>query len=312
MATRTTMDPGLRRDDGHEEIITAIDRTAKNYIGGKQKRPDGNYSMAITAPDGKLLGEVGEGNRKDIRDAVEAAVAASSGWANTSGHARAQIMYYMAENLSPRADEFAGRIRAMTGCTLPAAKKEVQMAMERLFTYAAWADKYDGAVHTPPMRGVTLAMNEPMGVIGLVCPDEQPFLSFISLLAPAMAMGNAAVIVPSTLYPLAATDFYQVLETSDVPGGVVNIVTGERDTLTKTLAEHDAVDALWYFGSAEGSKMVEAASVTNLKQTWVNNGKIRDWTNPDQGEGREFLRRSTQVKNIWVPYGETSGGGGGY
>jgi aldehyde dehydrogenase (NAD+) len=200
----------------------------------------------------------------------------------------------------------------MTGATPAAAKKEVQMSLERLFTYAAWADKYDGAVHTPPMRGVALAMNEAMGVMGIVCPDDQPLLSFISLMAPAMAMGNASVIVPSTLYPLAATDFYQVLETSDVPGGVVNIVTGDRETLTKTLAEHDGVDALWYFGSVEGSKFVEEASVTNLKQIWVNNGKSRDWTKNDQAEGREFLRRSTQVKNIWIPYGETSGGGGGY
>jgi aldehyde dehydrogenase (NAD+) len=295
-----------------DEDVVGIDRTAKNYIGGKQKRPDGNYVMRILSPDGTLIGEVGEGNRKDIRDAVEAAIGATGGWANTSGHNRAQILYYMAENLSPRAEEFAQRIKVMTGCTLPAARKEVEAATRRLFTYAAWADKYDGAVHAPPVRGVTIAMNEPMGVMGIVCPDEYPFLSFISLLAPAMAMGNASVIVPSSAYPLAATDFYQVLETSDVPGGVVNIVTGDRDTLTKTLAEHDAVDSLWYFGSTEGSTFVEAASVTNLKQTWVNYGLARDWMDDEQGEGREFLRRATQVKNIWVPYGETSGGGGGY
>lgn len=297
---------------GAAENVSSIDRTAKNYIGGKQKRPDGNYSMPVVSPSGKLVGEVGEGNRKDIRDAVEAATAASGGWANTTGHARAQIMYYIAENMGARTDEFAKRLQDMTGATPAAAKKEVQMSLERLFTYAAWADKYDGAVHTPPMRGVALAMNEAMGVMGIVCPDEQPLLSFISLMAPAMAMGNASVIVPSTLYPLAATDFYQVLETSDVPGGVVNIVTGDRETLTKTLAEHDGVDALWYFGSVEGSKFVEEASVTNLKQIWVNHGKARDWTKNDQAEGREFLRRSTQVKNIWIPYGETSGGGGGY
>ncbi len=301
---------------GTTENVSSIDRTAKNYIGGKQKRPDGNYSLPVISPAGKLIGEVGEGSRKDIRDAVEAATAASGGWANTTGHARAQIMYYIAENLNARTDEFAKRLQEMTGVTPSAAKKEVQASLERLFTYAAWADKYDGSVHTPPHtgsgRGVTLAMNEAMGVMGIVCPNEQPLLSFISLLAPAMAMGNASVIVPSPLYPLAATDFYQVLETSDVPGGVVNIVTGDRDTLTKTLAEHDGVDALWYFGSTAGSKFVEDASTTNLKQTWCNYGKIRDWSKTDQGEGREFLRRVTQIKNIWIPYGETSGGGSSY
>lgn len=295
-----------------QDGLGSIDRTAKNYIGGKQKRPDGNYSMRIVSPSGNVIGDVGEGNRKDIRDAVEAAAGAAGGWANTTTHARAQIIYYMAENMSSRADEFAKRLQSMTGCSAAAAKKEVQKSLERLFTYAAWADKYDGAVHTPPARGVTIAMNEPMGVIGMACPDESPLLSFISLLAPAMAMGNASVIVPSTLYPLAATDFYQILETSDVPGGVINIVTGDRDTLTKTLAEHDAVDSLWYFGTTAGSKFVEDASTTNLKQTWVNHGKMRDWFDDDQSEGREFLRRATQVKNIWVPYGETSGGGGGY
>src|SRR5690606_18805156 len=113
-----------------------------------------------------------------------------------------------------------------------------------------------------PMRGLTLAVNEPVGTLGIVCPDDFPFLGFISLLAPAMAMGNASVIIPSSVHPLAATDFYQILDTSDVPGGVVNIVTGDRDTLTKTLAEHDNVDALWYFGPGkDGSQFVEAASV---------------------------------------------------
>jgi len=291
--------------------VETIDRTAKNYIGGKQKRPDGNYQTKIVSPSGVFVGEVGEGNRKDIRDAVEAAAGAAGKWAGATNHNRAQILFYMAENLSYRAREFEDRLRSMTDCTPAAAKKEVELATQRLFLYAGWADKYEGRVHNPPMRGVTLAMNEALGKIGIVCPDEAPFLSFISLLAPAMAMGNASVIVPSEAYPLAATDFYQILETSDVPGGVVNIVTGPRDVLTKTLAEHDNLDALWYFGSKEGAKLVEANSVGNLKQTWVNYGKARDWTKNDQAEGREFLRRSVQVKNIWIPYGESDGSGGG-
>lgn len=293
--------------------VETIDRTAKNYIGGKQKRPDGNYSMKVVSPSGALIGEVGEGNRKDIRDAVEAASATSGKWGAATTHNRAQILFFMAENLSYRAAEFAERIRAMTYCTPAAAKKEVDLAIQRLFAYAGWCDKYEGRVHAPPLRGIALAMNEPIGTVGIVCPDESPFLSFISLLAPVMAMGNASVIVPSEAYPLAATDFYQILETSDVPGGVVNIVTGPHDVLTKTLAEHDGLDALWHFGPAAGAKLVEAASVGNLKQTWCSYGKARDWAKNDQAEGREFLRRATQVKNIWVPYGETdNAGGGGY
>lgn len=290
----------------------AIDRTAKMYIGGKQKRPDGNYNYAVVSPSAVQIGEAGEGNRKDIRDAVEAAASAAPKWAAATPHNRAQILYYIAENLSYRATEFEGRIRSMTDCTPAQARKEVETAIQRLFIYGGWADKFEGRIHNPPLRGLTLAVNEPVGTIGIICPDEAPLLAFISLVAPAMAMGNSCVVVPSPVYPLAATDFYQILDTSDVPGGVVNIVTGDRDTLTKTLAEHDNVDALWYHGPKHGTAQVEAASVGNLKQTWCNNGRAIDWLDHNVAEGREYLRRATQVKNIWVPYGESTGGGGGY
>ncbi len=159
-------------------------------------------------------------------------------------------------------------------------------------------------MHRPPLRGVTLALPEAIGVIGIACPDESPLLGFISLVAPAIAMGNTLVVVPSQVAPLSATDCYQVFETSDLPAGVVNIVTGERDTLCQVLAEHDDVDALWYFGSAEGSQRVELASAGNMKRTWVNYGQYRNWLDTLQGEGQEFLREATQVKNIWIPYGE--------
>ncbi|MFQ5439085.1 MAG: aldehyde dehydrogenase family protein [Paracoccaceae bacterium] len=278
----------------------ALDRTAKMYVGGKQSRPDGGYSRAIYGPRGALVGHVGAGNRKDIRNAVEAAHKAA-GWAKTSGHLKAQILYYIAENLSARAQEFADRLRAMQGGAKDAAMAEVEAAISRLFTYAAWADKYDGAVHDVPIRGVALAMNEPVGVIGLICADTSPLLGLVSLVAPAVAMGNTCVVVPSEPYALAATDFYQVLETSDVPGGVVNIVTGTHADLATTLAGHADVDALWYFGSTGLSGEIERISAHDLKRTWVNHGRARDWS---QAEGREFLRHATEVKNIWIPYGE--------
>jgi aldehyde dehydrogenase (NAD+) len=280
-----------------------IDRTAKLFIGGKQVRSDGNYTRAVLNPEGVEIGQVSDGNRKDIRDAVEAANAAS-GWANKNGHARAQILYYIAENLNARADEFARRISAMTGETPDGAQREVELAIERLFTYAAYADKYGGEIQETTLRGIVLGMHEPVGVIGIVCPDEFPLLAFVSLVAPAIARGNTVVVIPSEQHPLSATDFYQVLETSDVPAGVVNIVTGARDHLTKTLVEHDNVDAVWYFGSAEGSAQVEALSVGNLKRTWVGYGIARDWTSEEQGAGDEFLHEATQVKNVWVPTGE--------
>ncbi len=283
--------------------LPPVDRTAKMYIGGAQKRPDGNYNRPVLSPDGEIVGEVGEGNRKDIRDAVEAARKAA-GWATAAAHLRAQILYYVAENLDARAAEFRDRLMAMTGLRRAQAAKEVAASVSRLFAYAAWADKYDGAVHSPPIRDVTIAMNEPVGVLALVCPDDRPLLGFVSMVAPAIAMGNRVVAVPSEPHPLSATDFYQVLDTSDLPGGVVNIVTGEKDALAKVLAEHEAVDGIWYDGTAAGSGMVEAASAGNLKQTWVNHGKRRDWLAGAQAEGTAFLRHATQVKNVWVPYGE--------
>ena len=192
----------------------------------------------------------------------------------------------------------------MTGVEPTTAQKEVECSIKRLYTYAALADKYDGQVHHTPFRNVTLAMPEPLGVMGILCPREVALLGFISTVIPAIAMGNRVIAVPSETFPLSATDFYQILETSDVPGGVINIITGNQDALTDVLANHDDVDGIWYFGSKEGSKLVEYASAENMKRTWVNYGKYRDWFNPQHGEGEIFLRHATQIKNIWVPYGE--------
>ncbi|MBL4680007.1 MAG: aldehyde dehydrogenase family protein [Pseudomonadales bacterium] len=282
----------------------SINQTAKLYIGGKQCRPDGGNSLSILNANGAVAGLVGDGNRKDIRNAVEAAVKAES-WGKATAHNRAQILYYIAENLSYRSEEFSERLCELTGQTKKQSQTEVEDSIERLFFYAAWADKYDGAVHQPPIKGVTLAMNEAIGIVGIVCPDSNPLLSFISMLAPVIAMGNRAIIIPSPAYPLVITDFYQILETSDVPAGVVNIVTGEKDGLAKVLADHNQVDGLWYHGSSIGSQMIEAASTGNLKRTWVNHGFARNWSSNSEGQGKEFLQQATQVKNIWIPYGDS-------
>ncbi|MBY0492042.1 MAG: aldehyde dehydrogenase family protein [Gemmatimonadaceae bacterium] len=287
---------------GGTPALPAIDRTPKLFIGGKQARPDSGYTITVRSLSGHAVGEVGDGNRKDLRNAVEAARGAS-GWSKLSGHQRAQILYYLAENLAVRAGEFAARIVSLTGDPLSAGEAEVNAAISRLFTYAAWADKHDGAVHDVPLRGVALAMHEPIGVVGVACPDPYPLLGLVSLVGPLLATGNRVVAVPSERFPLLGTDFYSVLETSDVPAGVVNLVTGQRDALSKVLAEHDDVEAVWYFGSQSGAAAVEKASAANLKRTWTE-WTGREWLDPRVGEGRDFLRRAVQVKNIWIPYGE--------
>jgi aldehyde dehydrogenase (NAD+) len=278
-----------------------IDRTVKLYIGGKQARPDSGYSMEVRAADGRLLGEAPLGNRKDIRNAVEAAHKASA-WAKTTAHNRAQVLYYIAENLSQRGGEIVRRLAAVVGEAQAAS--EVSLGIERIFSYAAWADKFDGAVHNPPFRNVALAMNEPLGTVGIVCPNQAPLLGFLSLVMPVLAAGNVAVVVPSETYPLITADLYQLFDTSDLPGGAVNIVTGYTAQLLKTLAEHHDVDAVWCFGDEASAAAAKAYSIGNLKQVFTNEGRAIDWFDVKQGEGRWFLQHATQVKNIWVPYGE--------
>jgi aldehyde dehydrogenase (NAD+) len=284
-----------------EFAAPSIDRTVKLYIGGKQARPDSGYSMEVRTADGRLLGEAPLGNRKDIRNAVEAARKAES-WGKATAHNRAQVLFYVAENLSQRREEISGRLSDIVG--KKQAEQEVGLGIERIFSYAAWADKFDGAVHNPPFRNVALAMKEPIGTVGIVCPVDTPVLGFLSLVMPAICMGNTVIAIPSEKYPLIAGDFYQVFETSDLPGGVVNIVTGRTSELTKTLAEHDDVDAVWCFTDETSAATVKALSVGNLKQTFTNEGRDIDWFDAQQGEGRWFLEHAVQVKNIWVPYGE--------
>lgn len=280
---------------------TPIDRTAKMFIGGKQARPDGGLSTSIYSPSKVLIGEVGKGNRKDIRNAVEAARAAQGGWQKATAHNKAQVIYFIAENLAARANEFAARISAQTGASAKDAAAEVEASIDALFTAAAWADKYDGVIHATPVRNVTLAINEPIGVMGVLLPDDNPLLAFCQLVGTAFAMGNALVVVPSPQHPLSVTDMYQVLETSDVPHGTINIVTGDRadveTALAKTLAEHEDVDSIWYAGEAAGAAAIQKASATNMKRTWV---LLARGALPHQDD---VLREATQVKNIWVPYG---------
>ncbi|XP_033025098.1 aldehyde dehydrogenase family 16 member A1 [Lacerta agilis] len=288
-----------------EGNIPNVDRTYKLYYGGAQKRPDSMSSRAILDHAGKIAAYVADGGVKDIRNAVEAAHKAAPGWVKQTPHARAQILYYLAENLELRRAEVASRLEALAGAEKEAALQEVDLCVQRLFYWAAYSDKYGGAVQETSLYGASLLFREPLGVIGIACPDEQPLLAFVSLLAPAVVRGNCVVMVPSERFPLLALDFYQVLDTSDVPGGVVNIISGNRDHLSRALAEHQDVQAVWYFGSKEGSALVEWASAGNLKRTWVTYGaEERCWADPQEGAGEEFLYQATQCKSVWMPMGD--------
>jgi aldehyde dehydrogenase (NAD+) len=223
------------------------------------------------------------GSRKDIRNAVEAAHKAA-GWTAMSGHQRAQVLYFIAENLSARADS----LRAF------APQADIDTAIARAFYYAAWADKTDARGHDTVSGHVTMAMKEAFGVMGLVCGQSAPLLGALSLALPAIAMGNRVVLVPSQDNPLPALELAQVLGVSDVPAGVVNIVSGPVGELAQTLAAHDDVAALW---CAEPSVLaaVESASAGNLKPVWAVPAPL--------SQGAAFLNAAVQIKTIWVPYG---------
>jgi len=297
-----TADSPAINGNGSEDI--SVDRTYKLYYGGAQKRPDANYSRVIRSVEGKVMAQVGESNRKDVRNAVEAAAKAQPAWAKKSPFNRQQILYYIAENLEIRKRGFARRLVELTGVSTKEAETEVSQSVARLFYWAAYADKYGGTVQETQLYGTVIKIHEPVGVIGIACPDKSPLLSFVSLIGSGIARSNSVVVIPSEKYPLLALDLYQVFETSDLPGGVVNILSGSRDHIAKYLVEHQNVDAMWYFGSQEGSKFVEHTSAVNVKRTWVDYGMARDWADENQGRGEEFLYHATQVKNVWLTMGD--------
>ncbi|MCC7231154.1 MAG: aldehyde dehydrogenase family protein [Fimbriimonadaceae bacterium] len=255
-----------------------LDTTHKLYIGGKQARPDGGYSIQVAGQEFALA------NRKDVRNAVEAAATAQAAWAGQSGHLRAQVLYYLAENLEN------------TRGSLSVSPEELSLGIQTLFDFAAMADKFDGQVHGTPFKGVTYTLNEPIGVVSAVLPDQSALLALLSAIGAAIAMGNAIIAIPSRANPLPAAQLYRILEASDVPAGVVNILTGEPAELAAVLADHDGVDAIWCFREDLGGE-VESRSAGNLKQTWAT-------TLPVPSDVRTWLRHSTQVKNVWIPMGE--------
>lgn len=286
--------------------VPCIDATYKSYVGGSQKRPDGNCSRPIYSGAGDVLGHIPECNRKDVRDAVEAAQKAQPGWVKRTGHNRLQILYYIAENLQRRQLEFAKQLSLATGCSDDDAKKEVEQALESLFCWGSYCDKYGGEVRETNMYGIVYNTREAVGVIGIICPETSPFLPFVTLLATAICRGNTVVIVPSEKHPLAGLDFYQILDTSDVPAGVVNILTGDSHLLARQLASHQDVNAVWCFGSSEMCKSVEYLSADNMKRTWVNDGRPSfAFDSVTAVQRKELLRHVTKIKTIWMPMGES-------
>ncbi|MBI29450.1 MAG: putative aldehyde dehydrogenase AldA [Alphaproteobacteria bacterium MarineAlpha5_Bin11] len=284
--------------------LPRIDRTPKLYIGGKQKRPDGGYSFPVFDINNKnFICDVSRSNRKDVRDCVE--MASKIKEKKITNFNRSQILYYIAENLERREKNFVDLIVALRGVPASLARNVFSLSCERIFYYAAMADKFEGQIHNPPMRGLTMALKERIGVIAIILNDHDPLLSLVTCMGAAFSTGNAQIIIPGEKTSLLATELYQVLDTSDVPGGYINILTAKEGELNQTLSKHENVDGIWYFGGLGQERTdIIKNSISNIKRCWCPDDKRIDWTNSKGSFLKEFLHQSTQVKNIWIPYGE--------
>ncbi|XP_004646509.1 aldehyde dehydrogenase family 16 member A1 [Octodon degus] len=274
------------------------------FVGGRFQPPGAWSSRPIWDTSGQLHGYVAEGGAKDVHSAVEAAHQAASRWERQSPVARAALLVALAAALERRGADLASRLQRH-GAELQAAKAEVELSTRRLRLWGAHAQAQaqGHTLQVAGLRGPVLRLREPLGVLAIVCPDAWPLLAFVSLLAPALAHGNAVVLVPSRTCPLLALEVCQDVA-SVFPAGLVNVVTGDGDHLTRCLALHQDVQALWYFGSAQGSQFVEWASAGNLKSVWVNWGHLRAWDQEPHGAGSELELRAARTKALWLPMGD--------
>ncbi|MBI5369986.1 aldehyde dehydrogenase family protein [Candidatus Uhrbacteria bacterium] len=281
-----------------------LHRTRRNLIGGALKRPDGDRSYRINGPGGVFLGNVGHVNRKDLRSAVEAAAKAFLGWRGKTGHNRAQILRFFAENLTDQRLDIIERLRAQTGISFEQARQEFDASVEALFWNAAYADRNAGTVSRVCGPMLVTTLSEPIGVIGVRATDELPLLGMVAPMAQAIAQGNTVVMLAGTR-PISALDLVPIAQSSDLPGGVVNILTPEApDEAAVMLAgNYDEVGSFWYFGyDPDTSRRIEEVSIGNLKRTWVSDGRRLNWLDPSILSARA-LAEATHPKAIWVPFG---------
>jgi acyl-CoA reductase-like NAD-dependent aldehyde dehydrogenase len=281
-----------------------VRKTYKLYIGGKFPRSESGRSYSVQAADGTFLANAALGSRKDVRDAVVAARAAFGGWSGATAYNRGQVLYRVAELLEGRRAQFASEVADAEGLSLAAALDVVDAAVDRWVWYAGWTDKI-AQVHggANPVAGpyLNISTPEPTGVVGIVAPQESSLLGLVSVLAPAVATGNTTVVLTSESRPLPAVTLSEVLATSDVPGGVVNLVTGRVAETAPRLASHLDVNAIDLTGApADLATSLEVAAADNLKRVLRRPASEPDWT-ADPGLGR--LTAYLETKTVWHPIG---------
>ena len=278
-----------------------VAKTYKLYIGGQFPRTESGRYFALHDGDGAVIANVCRASRKDFRNAVVSARAAVAGWAGSSGYLRGQILYRAAEMLEGRGEQFTAEL-VRAGASRRRAAKEVERAVDRLVYYAGWADKYTqvlSSVNPVASSHFNFSMPEPMGVVSIIAPQATGLLGLVSVIAPVIAGGNTAVVLASEAIPLPAIDFAEVLETSDVPPGVVNILTGHRDELAPQFASHMDVNALVLAEGCEAlAPELEMAAARNIKR--VINVSAVDWTGAD-GDSPYRIAAAQEIKTTWHP-----------
>jgi acyl-CoA reductase-like NAD-dependent aldehyde dehydrogenase len=279
-----------------------VRKTYKLYIGGAFPRSESGRSYPIHAASGELLAHAAQASRKDLRDAVLAARKAFASWSGATAYNRGQVLYRVAEMLDGRREQFAAEIAATEGGSAAAALAQVDEAIDRWVYYAGWADKYaQVAGSTNPVAGsyFSFTLPEPTGVVGVVAPQDSSLLGLVSVLAPVVATGNTAVVIAAEERPLPASSFAEVLATSDLPGGVVNLLTGFTAELTPWLAGHRDVNALDLTGVAPADrKALQIKAADNVKRVFVP--ARSDWS-ADPGTVR--LGAFVETKTVWHPIG---------
>jgi len=278
-----------------------VDKTYKIYIGGKFPRTESGRFFALNDEDGKLIANVCRGSRKDFRNAVVAARAAFAGWSSASAYLRGQILYRIAEMLEGRQDQFVAEIAAQ-GVSRSKAKKEVELSIDRLIYYAGWSDKYQqifSSVNPVNSSHFNFSVLEPTGVVSIIAPDNNSLLGLVSTVAPAIVGGNTCVVLASETVPLCAVSFAEVLHSSDVPGGVVNILTGFRDELTAQFASHMDVNAVVYTDE-DVARIVQDKAAENLKRV-INRANAK-WEK-SSAQSPYLIQDMQEVKTTWHPIG---------
>jgi acyl-CoA reductase-like NAD-dependent aldehyde dehydrogenase len=280
----------------------AVRKTYKLYLGGAFPRSESGRSYPVTSAKGELLAHAAQASRKDLRDAVLAARKALPGWSGATAYNRGQVLYRVAELLEGRREQFAAEVAAAEGGSTKGALTLVDEAIDRWVYYAGWADKYAQiAGSTNPVAGpyFTFSLPEPTGVVGIVAPQDSSLLGLVSVVAPALTTGNTVVVLASETRPLPAVSLTEVLATSDVPGGVVNLLTGRTAELAPWLAGHRDVNALDLTGIAAAERpALQMAAADNVKRVFVP--RSTDWAD-DPGISR--LGAFVETKTVWHPIG---------